>query len=244
MIIYDPSLISTKDISEPGPGKLVRTRRPAWGKGVDGAIKQLKAEDITGGNIADSSFLSSILDTVAGSVDPLKGIAGQRTTRISASEARGIQTGALSRMERIARMISVQQMRDLGYLIASQTQQFAEEETWVYALGTWPRVVADKRKMVNVRPADLYVEYDVVEKDGSVPNSHSADAWVQVLQAVVEHPVLLQQFDLGKVFKHVARMLGAKNVDDFVRVETRGDEEVARDVERGNLVPLPEQGGA
>jgi hypothetical protein len=240
MIIYDPYLISTKDISDPGPGKLVRTRRPAWGKGVEGAVKQLKVEDITRGNLSDISFLANILDTTAGSVDPLKGITGHRTTRISASEAKGIQTGALSRMERIARMISVQQMRDLGYMIASHTQQFAEEEFWVNVLGTWSNVTPGR---VKVKPSDLYIEYDVVEKDGSIPNSQSADIWVQVLEAMGQNPVLMQHFDLAKVFKHVARMLGAKNIDDFVNVQTQGDEEVSREVERGNLVALPQTAG-
>jgi len=43
---------------------------------------------------------------------------------------------------------------------------------------------------------------------------------------------------MGKLFKHVGRNLGAKNVDEFVKVKALPDEQASRQSEQGNIVPL------
>jgi hypothetical protein len=50
----------------------------------------------------------------------------------------------------------------------------------------------------------------------------------------------MQQFDMVRVFKHIARLAGAKNVDNF-EVKVKPDQEVMRQVQAGNLIPA--QGG-
>ena len=57
MIIYDPYLVNSNDLKNPAPGKLIRLRRPAWGKGVKDVAQQLGVSDVTRGNIADSTWL-------------------------------------------------------------------------------------------------------------------------------------------------------------------------------------------
>jgi hypothetical protein len=47
MLIVDPSLINMADLEDPKPGKLIRMRRAAWGRGVENAVKQLNVNDIT-----------------------------------------------------------------------------------------------------------------------------------------------------------------------------------------------------
>ena len=47
MLIVDPYLINMADLAKPGPGKLIRTRRAVWGRGVENAVKQLAVTDIT-----------------------------------------------------------------------------------------------------------------------------------------------------------------------------------------------------
>jgi len=60
---------------------------------------------------------------------------------------------------------------------------------------------------------------------------------------------LAQQFDIVKIFKHIARNAGAKNVNEFVRrgggmtTSTMPDEEIANQVQAGNLVPFNQAGG-
>ena len=61
----------------------------------------------------------------------------------------------------------------------------------------------------------LVIDYDVVPHDGSSPGGEPPDLWVQLYQIMSQNPIVSQQFDMVRVFKHVARQLGAKNVDDF-----------------------------
>ncbi len=67
-----------------------------------------------------------------------------------------------------------------------------------------------------------------------------------MFKVLAEHPELQQNFDTVKIFKHIARNSGAKDVERFVRVKTAPDEEVMKEVDKGNVVPINQgqgQGG-
>jgi hypothetical protein len=101
-----------------------------------------------------------------------------------------------------------------------------------------------KNGRVRVRPEDIMVDYDIIPHDGSMPGGEPPDLWVNLFQVLGQSPELLQAFDIVKIFKHVARQLGAKNVNDFVRkggdvnFQVRSDEAVQKEVDKGNLVPV------
>ena len=60
---------------------------------------------------------------------------------------------------------------------------------------------------------------------------------------MAQNPHIGSQFDMVRVFKHVARQLGAKNVEDFqlksnqMQPQVMADEEVMKGVDQGNLIP-------
>jgi hypothetical protein len=58
MLIVDPYLVNIQDLRDPKPGKLIRLRRPAWGRGVDKVVQQLAVQDITRLNIQDSAYIT------------------------------------------------------------------------------------------------------------------------------------------------------------------------------------------
>jgi hypothetical protein len=89
---------------------------------------------------------------------------------------------------------------------------------------------------IPVSPFDLLIDFDVLVKDGSIPGGSYNDAWTQLFQVIAAQPLLLMKFDIVRIFKHIARSLGAKNVEDF-EIVGAPDEAVARQVEAGNLVP-------
>ena len=39
MLVVDPYLVNINDLKDPQPGKLIRLRRPAWGRGVDKVVQ-------------------------------------------------------------------------------------------------------------------------------------------------------------------------------------------------------------
>lgn len=251
MFVIDPSIINYYDAANPEPGKLMRMRRSAWGKGVlDQAIKQFDVKDVTQGHVADSSFLNDVMQQVSSANDFLQGRMPHRTSRVSAAEVNRVSGSGLSRLEKTARIISMQSMVPVGYMFASHAQQLMERETYIKATGEFEQKLRETYDIpvdsnrVPVDPLDIVVNYDVIPHDGTIPGAESADTWIQLFQVAMSNPLVGQQLDIQRIFKHIARQMGAKNVEDFVkkaenvRPQVRPDEEVDREVQRGNLTPL------
>jgi len=248
MLIVDPSLVNIKDLQDPEPGKLIRLRRSAWGRGVGDAVKQLGVTDITRGNIADSQYISDMIQRVSAATDTLQGIMRTSGERRSATEAQSSRSGALSRLEKTAKLIGSQAMQDIGYMFASHTQQLMSEDVYVKTSGAWEEVLKKEygidNDSVSVNPTDLVIDYDVASHDGSMPGGEPSDLWVQLFQVISSQPEVAQQFDLFRIVKHIARQMGAKNVDDFIKKGTgpppqvMPDEQVQKEAEKGNLVPM------
>jgi len=248
MLIVDPLLININDLMSPEPGKIIRTRKSIWGQGVEHAVKQLQVNDVTQSHIGDIQFLSDVIQRISAASDSLQGIVKKGGERTSATEARDTRSSALSRLEKSAKISSMQAMYEIGYMFASHTQQLMTQNAYVKSLGEWEAVLkAEYGEGRNVSPFDLMVDFDVVPHDGSMPGGEYADAWIQLYQILSTQPQVAAQFDMVRIFKHIARMLGAKNVNDFVNKEIQqakvmSDEQVAQQAQAGNLVPAGESG--
>ncbi len=249
-LIVDPYLVNIDDLRDPEPGKLVRMRRAAWGKGVDNAVKQLNVTDVTRGHIADAGYVVDLINRTSAVNDGVMGVRRKGGERVSAAEAQGDRVSALSRLERLARVLSLQAFHDISHIFASHVQQFMTEETYVNIAGEWPKEFQEifqvQEGMAKVSPFDLLINYDVEVKDGSIPGGSFADVWVQLFQIMTQQPEVAQQFDVVKVFKHIAVSLGAKDVNSFVRKGgginpmTMPDEQVMQQVQAGNMIPVGE----
>lgn len=254
MIIYDPLLVSSADLRDPKPGKLVRIRRAGWGKGVGDSIKQLQVNDITRANIADSSWIVDWMQKIGATDDAAMGsLRSGGPERLTKAEFQGTASGAVSRLERIAKIIGLQSMQDIGEFFASHTQQLMTDDVFIKITGEWlPVLLAEfggangqiSRGRLKIEPKDLDVFYDVLTRDGSIPGSNYSEVWMQMFNSIIQVPELAQQFDIVKIFKHIARNSGAKNVNEFVRrgggltTSTMPDEDIQHQVQAGNLVSI------
>ena len=174
--------------------------------------------------------------------------------RLTKAEFQGTASGAVTRLERIAKITGLQAMQDIGEFFASHTQQIMSKELYIKVVGGWQEVLMQEygdsisRGRMAVSPYDLDVNYDVLVRDGSLPGSNFSEVWLRMFETLATQPELAQKFDIVKIFKHIARNSGAKNVNEFVRrggnIEgtTLPDQTVANEVQAGNLVPI--QGAA
>ena len=104
-------------------------------------------------------------------------------------------------------------------------------------------VTDPQSQKIKVSPYDLLIDYEVKCQDGSVPGGNaSASALARLFEIVVKEPELRQTFDIVRIFKHIAREDGAKNVENFVKIKTAPDEQVMNEIDKGNVIPLPEAG--
>jgi hypothetical protein len=256
MFVVDPSLISMTDLQNPEPGKLLRLRRSAWGRGVDQAIKQLAVSDVTRGNIPDAGFIMSIMEKVGATPDAQMGVMRGGSERRSAAEFSGTFGASISRLEHLAKITSLQYMHDLAYLCASHTQQLMSEEVYIKAVGEWPNELMAQYGVDGVMPSrlltspfDIIADFDVIVKDGSdqSTDTNALNFWSNMMPAIMGNPVLFQIFDITRIFKRVATMAGEKNVSDFVqkggniRAKLIGEETLRNERQAGNVVPVGQE---
>jgi hypothetical protein len=241
-LIVDPYLINVPDLEDPRPGGIVRTRRPAWGRGVKDSVMQLAVTDITRGHVADTSIIQNAMDKIAATDSWTMGSLRQGgPERLTSKEFEGTRQGGYTRLERIARVIGVQAMQDIGYMFAHHTQQFMTKELSLKTTGRWQETLIKEygeQSHITASPFDILIDYDVKVRDGSVPGGNSSAVWMQMFEVLASQPELQQKFDIVRIFKHIARNSGSKNVDDFVRVQLQTDEQAEGQAQQGNAVPL------
>lgn len=253
MIIYDPYMLNTADLTDPKPGKLVRARRAAWGKDIRGSIQQLQINDVTRQNIGDAQLTMNLMNQISGSDDAMMGTLRQGgPERLSAAEFSGTQHQALGRLQSIAMIVAQQLMQDVGYMFAMHTQQMMQEDVWISTVGAWqdqllahygPQIQNDRMR---VTPQDLNIDFDIaVNPEGQ---GQATQFWVQMFDTIAKTPELYQLIDVGRVFRFVASQLGAKNVDNFLRapIQPLGapTEGVMAQAQAGNMLPIDEVANA
>jgi len=249
MLVVDPYLVNIKDLEDPQPGKLIRLRRPAWGRGVEKVVQQLAVQDITRANIADSSYITQWMDRISGADQSMQGALRQSgPERLTSAEFQGTRGSAVSRLQRIAMIIGMQYMQDIGTMFAVHTQQYMTQDAYVKVLGRYAEqmqsILKPGSSRMRVTPQDLAINYDLIVRDGSIPGGNFSNAWLELFKVIGTTPELINQFDVTRIFMYIATQLGAKNVEDFRRnigrtqMQTMPDETVSREAERGNLMPM------
>lgn len=257
MFVVDPFLINTSDLKDPSPGKFIRTRKAAWGRGVKDTVMQLAVSDVTRQNIQDSGFVVDLMQRTSAAVDSLMGIMRSGGERRSATEARDTRMSALSRLSKTARIVSIMTMYDMSYLHASHTQQLMSQDVYATTMGRMQRELEEEYGVTDrswkVTPDQIDINYDILFHDGSVYAGESAQDWVQLFQILATQPAIGQGFDMVRVFKHIARVMGVTNVNDFVQkggsvnIKTAQMDEILAEKAKGSLRPVegpaPPEGG-
>lgn len=253
MIIYDPYMLNTADLTDPKPGKLVRARRAAWGKDIRGSIQQLQINDVTRQHIADAQLTMGLMNQISGADDAMMGTLRQGgPERLSAAEFSGTQSQALGRLQSLAMIVGQQLIQDVGYMFAMHTQQMMQEDVWVNTVGAWqdqllahygPQIQNDRMR---VTPQDLNIDFDIaVNPEGQ---GQATQFWIQMFDTIAKTPELYQLIDVGRVFRYVASQLGAKNVDNFLRAPIQPvgapTADVIAQAQAGNMVPIEEVANA
>ena len=250
MLVVDPSLVNMADLQDPKPGKLIRMRRAAWGRGIKDAVMQLPVTDITRGNISDAGYVVDLMQRTSAATDSLSGMVRSGGERVTAEETRGTRSSALSRLTKAAKIASLQAMQDIGYMFAVHTQQLMSRDVYVKTSGQWEEVLRAEygdASRLKVGMFDVLVDYDLVIKDGSVNAGEYADSWIEVWRSLSQQPMLFQNLDVVRIFKHIARIMGAKDINEFVlkngqvpNIQTTVDstQNIQGQVGKGNMVPL------
>lgn len=239
MFVVDPSMVEMQDLKNPGPGKIIRTKRAAMGVDVKTILQQLNVADVTQNHMASMEIFLRMGDTLASVNDNLRGIqdSGGRKT---ATEVRTAGEAGASRLAARARYISAQGMVDLAEQMSLNMQQFLTMEFYLQVVGA-----KGMEAPVPINPEMIAGDFYYPVNDGTLPLDKTAilGVWKEIWLAIVGNPLLSQQYDGGKIFEYIAELGGAKNIGQF-RIQTAPDGQVAEGAASGQLAPLGPQSPA
>jgi hypothetical protein len=233
MFVVDPSMVELQDLKDPGPGKMIRLKRAAYGQDVRTALQQLNVEDVTGQHIQDLQLFLRMGDELSAVNDNIRGIQAEGG-RKTATEVRTAGEAAASRLAAHAKIISAQAIVDLTEMMSLNTQQFLEMEFFLRIVGQ--EGMADP---IQIRPEMLVGDFHYPIHDGTLPLDRVAllDVWKELFLTVSQDEALRQQFDITKMFDWIAELGGAKNLESF-KVTAQDDGQLQAGAQAGNQVPI------
>lgn len=250
MLVVDPQIINMNDVTDTTWGMIARVRPSHWGRGVKDGIMQLPVSDVTARHPADMSFMMNIVQRASAATDQAQGFQERSGERVSATEASGTRNSQLSRLEMRAFLAGMQGFNDLGYQYMSDVNQYLDSETYVKITGEMEMVLREEYGIppesdyLRVDPTALDINADVLVKDGTIPDMDMAQAWSVLMQEARTNPELVQKLDSVRLWMHMARKMGAKNPEAFLRRTSMRAEQPGENLEQaaqqGNAVPVEE----
>jgi hypothetical protein len=235
MLIVNPNMIEMQDITNPGPGRLIRLKSTFPGGDVRQAVSQLNIHDVTQNHLQDFALFMRMGDVLSSVNDNIRGL---QTTggRKTATEVRTSAEAASSRLASHAQHISSQALVDLASQFSLNTQQYLDEDFYIDIVGE-----KGKEAPIHITPEMLVGDFHYPVNDGTLPMDKVAmlDVWKEIFLGVAGDEQLRQQFDITEIFTHVAELGGAKNIDQFkIQMTSMPDGQLAGQAEAGNVVPI------
>lgn len=213
--IADPARVDINDVRASPIGRVIRLKQTAQGLPIKEAIEQVIVHDVTRGHLSDIQTIRIIADTITGVNDNLRGIqtAGGRR---SATEARQSMQAGAQRLSSMAVRISAQAFAPLCTQMILNIQQFMPQKMWVEMTGDDGMPASTE-----LTPEMLVGSFNYQVSDGSLPFDKMAmlETWKEILFGVAKDPELRGTYSLPKIFRYVAELGGAKNIDSFRRQE-------------------------
>lgn len=232
--VVDPMMINVSDVLNNDPDyNLIRTRRDAWGRGIAGFIQQLPVNDVSRNNVAELGWLNTLMDRISGADQAQQG--GLRTSgpdRLTSAEFSSTRLGGLTRMDRIAKIISQQGLTDIAKLFAYHNQQFMTMEIYVETIDKIQRQYIEhlggklEADRLIANPTNIDINFSVKITDSTTSEGNFTGEWVQLFQTISTNPQLVQEIDTVQLFLYIAKNMGAKEINNFLR---RGQMAVAPD---------------
>ena len=184
---------------------------------------------MTASHVNDIGHLSDIIQRTTGAVDSVQGVVRPSGERRSATEMRDTRMSALSRIQKGARLGSIQSMHDLGYMLAHHQQQFMEEDTYVKLVGDNARdlMLTFGEEYVSVKPEDLLIDFDVLPADAVTPGGEFLPELINLFQMSHSHPATDQAFDAVRQMLDIYRRAGVKGAYQFLVLPDEQAQEAA-----------------
>lgn len=239
-MVYDPSRMSSRDLEEGGPARLVRLLPTAFGSDPRIAFAQLPIVDMTQANLHDIAMLMDLGQRVSGATDNVMGAinkGGEKT----ATEIRSANSFSINRLKTLSEFNSSLGWSPFAQRLLQNSQQYMDAGLKLKIAGD---LVLDGPKFMDVTPELIAGFYDFVAVDGTLPVDRFAQAnlWKEILSSSQQMAFIAQGYDLNKMFGWMAQLAGLKEINQF-KIQIQSPEAIAQQAAMGNLAPLPRNAG-
>lgn len=238
-LVYDPSRIVGKDLANPTSGRLIRLKPSAYGTDPRLAVHQLQTVDVTQNHLKDAQIITDMLQRATGVTDNIMGLVNQGG-RKTATEVRTSSSFGTNRLKMHCEYASAMAWAPLSQMLVQNTQQYYDAEKQFRIVGD----MMTSEKFIRVDPESIQGFYDYVPVDGTLPIDRYAMAnlWRELMAQMANIPQLAMEYNIGSIFSYVAKLAGAKNIDQF-KVNVVPDSFAEQQAQAGNLVPVGGNGG-
>jgi len=246
--LVDPSKVIIEDAEDGGPGFIYRLRPEAYGSDVRTFFHQIPVQDMTQAHVGDTNMMFGIGERVMGINDQMF---GAMTTggRKTATEVRTSTGFGVNRQKTQCEYMSAASFAPHAQMLVQQTQQWYDAPQVLKVVGDLAMQAGPN--FMQVTPDQIAGFYDYVPVDGTLPVDRMAMAnmWLSIMNQLRAYPNLLMQFDIARIFTHIAGLTGVRNINQF-RVQTADAGMLQMAAQQGNVVPLrppgmsPQGGGA
>jgi hypothetical protein len=248
--LIDPSKVIITDAEDGGPGFIYRLRPEAYGSDVKQFFYQVPVQDVTQQHMVDLNSMFGIGERVMGINDQMFG--AQSGGRKTATEVRTSTGFGVNRQKTQCEYMSAAAFSPHAQMLVQHSQQFYDGTTKLKIVGDLALMAGPQ--FVEVRPELIAGFFDFVPVDGTLPVDRMAMAnlWQGIMNQMRAYPMLLTQFDIAKVFTHVAGLAGIRNINQF-KVQVMPNGMLPPQAQAGNVIPLrgpgapgasPQGGGA
>lgn len=238
--IIDPSKVVARDAEDAGPGFVYRLRPEAYGQDISKFFHQIPVSDMTRGHVQDMQTMLGIGERITGINDQILGVlaGGGRKT---ATEVRTSAGFGVNRLKTMSEFMSVTGFATHAQRLVQNTQQYYDATKKFKLAGN---LVSDMgqpalSKFIDVNPESIQGFYDFIPVDGTLPVDRLALAnlWKEILMQMRVVPGLVLQYDLGRIFAHVANLAGIRNLNQF-KLQIGSPESLMQQADKGNVVPI------
>lgn len=239
--IIDPSKVVASDAEDGGPGFMWRLRPEAYGQDIRSFVHQIPVQDVTRTHVTDIGTMIGIGERTFGINDQIMG-ALSTGGRKTATEVRTSTGFGVNRMKTIAEYVSATGFARHSQRMVQLSQQYFTADRKFRIAGSLISDMSpnEQQQFISVNPDAIKGFYNFVPVDGTLPVDRLAMAnlWKDLLLQMRTVPGLLANYDLSKIFAHVANLAGIRNLQQF-RIQVGSPTALAQQAEAGNLVALP-----
>ena len=265
LIFVDPTRVAVSDLIDRNPWGVVRSL-PGHEPGEGVYIANIP--DVTRGHWNDIGALSEIKQRLSAASDAQQGMPSPGSDRTTAYEVQRLTQLGSQRLGVLSRIISAQSIRPLVRMSVENIQDAIALNGSIRMGNDQSNETLDpmiQDGYLDYSNADLQGDIEYLVVDGTLPiePSRSPESWLNAVQ-VASQSGLGMELDLKAMTLEAVRSMGISDIDRFrippeklqrdgpspsqqmeIMEKMRGasvkpDEEVSREVERGNIIPMRE----